>query len=536
MNILLWKPIVVGVLGAATAVSVPVIAPRAAATMNRITAVRRPANSAATLNDGAQINYLSSGALLSDMIAVQTPVASPRLTISRGQDQVAQPRLRSAAPPASGSIPAGPANIGTGPFAIRYVVSIDQLPSEAQALLKQLAAQTADENVNPRTKQILTSLRSLQKSYTTAGRLDEAVSVREAIIDFKQRMAGILPDPGNLTAYRGNVGRSYLFSVVGRAAGPQAEPSLDFDRLGRGVELGREPDASVPFSYQNRLTDETTLRATRPLNTGLAPRSGAESLSGEMAYRLDFLSARTSLATIWGTDIYTDDSPLSAVAVHAGLLAEGEKAVLRVTIFAGRDEYEGSTKNGITSSSYGPWEGSYVVEKGPAFERPAPATLPAEAKTLVAELGNPAAADPALFDTTLDGLRKLKTGAEHSDKLDEALLLRNAIASIMAGRVGAQPDPGTLTEWRGQNGRRMFFQVTGRLNGSIWGSDTYTDDSDLGTAAVHAGLLLPGQTGIVRVTLLPGMAAYPSTHRNGITTSSYGPWTGSYRIERVAVY
>ena len=78
--------------------------------------------------------------------------------------------------------------------------------------------------------------------------------------------------------------------------------------------------------------------------------------------------------------------------------------------------------------------------------------------------------------------------------------------------------------------------MTGRTNGSIWGSDTYTDDSDLGTAAVHAGLLKPGQTGVVQVTLLPGMAGYLASRRHGVSTNSYAAWTGSYRIVWVTTF
>jgi hypothetical protein len=244
---------------------------------------------------------------------------------------------------------------------------------------------------------------------------------------------------------------------------------------------------------------------------------------------------RTS-STIWGTDIYTDDSPLAAVAVHAGLLRGGEKGVLRVTIFAGRDEYEGSTKNGVTSSGYGSWNGSYMVERAPGFGGAKPAKLPAEARALIAELGAPASAEAGLLDQTLSRLRRLRTDAEQAAKLEDALALRDAVASVIAARLGALPDPGTVTEWRGQIGRSMVFQVTGRVNGSIWGSDVYTDDSDLGTAAVHAGLLKPGQTGVVQVTLMPGLPRYPASQRNGVASSTYAAWSGSYRIALVTVY
>ncbi len=38
-----------------------------------------------------------------------------------------------------------------------------------------------------------------------------------------------------------------------------------------------------------------------------------------------------------------------------------------------------------------------------------------------------------------------------------------------------------------------YFRVTGAAEGQVWGTDTYTRDSSLGAAAVHAGLLKPGR-------------------------------------------
>lgn len=90
------------------------------------------------------------------------------------------------------------------------------------------------------------------------------------------------------------------------------------------------------------------------------------------------------------------------------------------------------------------------------------------------------------------------------------------------------PDPGTLTVWRGRNGQIASFAVTGSLNGTIWGTDIYTDDSSLAVAAVHAGLLLPGQTGIVTVVIRPGQNAYAGSPRNGAQSQNFGSWNGSY--------
>jgi WD40 repeat protein len=92
-------------------------------------------------------------------------------------------------------------------------------------------------------------------------------------------------------------------------------------------------------------------------------------------------------------------------------------------------------------------------------------------------------------------------------------------------------DPGTLTGFSSQPGKTFRFQITGQTTGEIYGTDIYTDDSILAAAAVHAGILKAGQKGIVRVTILEGKAAYKGSTRNGVTSSEYGSWNGSYKVE-----
>ncbi len=66
--------------------------------------------------------------------------------------------------------------------------------------------------------------------------------------------------------------------------------------------------------------------------------------------------------SLYGTDIYTDDSSLCAAAVHAGVitLAGGN---ISIEILESRDSYNGSTKNGLTSSGFGYWPGSFRIVK-----------------------------------------------------------------------------------------------------------------------------------------------------------------------------
>lgn len=67
---------------------------------------------------------------------------------------------------------------------------------------------------------------------------------------------------------------------------------------------------------------------------------------------------------------------------------------------------------------------------------------------------------------------------------------------------------------------------------AVWGSNPYTSDSLLSRAAVHAGVLKTGESGVVQVTILPGLKSYAGSTKNGVTTSGYGPWGSSYRIEK----
>ena len=56
-----------------------------------------------------------------------------------------------------------------------------------------------------------------------------------------------------------------------------------------------------------------------------------------------------------------------------------------------------------------------------------------------------------------------------------------------------------LTKHRGTLGLRIDVNVTGQVNGVVYGSSIYSDDSDLNTAAVHAGVVKVGETKAVTV-------------------------------------
>ncbi len=177
---------------------------------------------------------------------------------------------------------------------------------------------------------------------------------------------------------------------------------------------------------------------------------------------------------IWGNRVYTDDSPLATAAVHAGLVKAGEKAVVRVTILPPQGKYEGATANEVTSYEYGPFSGSYRVDR----------VVQAEAPTILA---NP------------------------------AIVKRNEIQRDQA---------------KAMYEKTPAMEVVGTTEGSVWGTDIYTDDSSIAAAAVHAGILKDGEKGVVKITRLPGQDSYAGSTRNGVASESYGAWPGSFRLER----
>jgi hypothetical protein len=112
------------------------------------------------------------------------------------------------------------------------------------------------------------------------------------------------------------------------------------------------------------------------------------------------------------------------------------------------------------------------------------------------------------------------------------VLVPSAVASVR--HAGARADTGwstTAKDLRGRNGERSTF--TCPANGqafTVWGSDTYTDDSSICTAAVHAGRITFARGGTVTIEIRSGQSSYAGSTRNGVTTRAYGSWGGSYVI------
>lgn len=71
----------------------------------------------------------------------------------------------------------------------------------------------------------------------------------------------------------------------------------------------------------------------------------------------------TTEGPVWGSDVYTGDSMLAPAAVHAGVVKDGESAIIKVTVVPPLNSYQGSARNGVTSSDFGRYGIAYKIER-----------------------------------------------------------------------------------------------------------------------------------------------------------------------------
>jgi hypothetical protein len=175
------------------------------------------------------------------------------------------------------------------------------------------------------------------------------------------------------------------------------------------------------------------------------------------------------LQTVWGTDVYTDDTAICSAAVHAGVIKAAEGGVVTIVISVGSDKYPASSRNGVESLAWtSPLERSYT------FDRATPARGQIDWGTSAAWL-------PPDFHIPLD------VECPPTD------------AKVMADVAG------------------------------IYGSDVYTSDSPICPAALHAGLITFGG-GAVHFVNRGAQKSFASTTRNGVTSRNYGPWDASFAL------
>lgn len=127
-------------------------------------------------------------------------------------------------------------------------------------------------------------------------------------------------------------------------------------------------------------------------------------------------------------------------------------------------------------------------------------------------------------------------GEQHL-KVSDLRTMRSGSGIASDELSASSPAPANMTAYGNQFGKELTFTVTGAQPGSsntgIWGTDLYTLDSNLSAAAVHAGLVQPGQTGVVKVRIVASPPQFIGSNRNGFGSSGYGNYpAGAYEFVR----
>lgn len=211
----------------------------------------------------------------------------------------------------------------------------------------------------------------------------------------------------------------------------------------------------------------------------------AGSALGETAPGMAYLvncpaNCAAAARSVWGSGPYTADSALCTAAVHAGATSDATGGTFQVVFDSGQPAYRGSVQNNVNSSDYGSYNASYWIRMA-SGDAPAGGAPPPPGAPQVAQVGCSFTA---------------KQLQNHAPGMNYRVECPSGCAA--AGR-------------------------------SIWGTDVYTADSAVCTAAIHAGIITDGG-GQLGVSIVPGQPAYRGTTRNGVRTSDYGAYNESFTV------
>ena len=112
-----------------------------------------------------------------------------------------------------------------------------------------------------------------------------------------------------------------------------------------------------------------------------APAHGYELGEGQYTYSVTGATG----GNIFGSNPYTSESTIAKAAVHAGIVAVGESAIIRLTRENGEFAFPGTTRNGVTSGNLDTWRYMYLLEKVSDCEGTAPAIPDAPANLVSSE-------------------------------------------------------------------------------------------------------------------------------------------------------
>jgi hypothetical protein len=195
----------------------------------------------------------------------------------------------------------------------------------------------------------------------------------------------------------------------------------------------------------------------------------AISLIGNVEQDFSFLCPPNgTVGNVWGTDFYSSNSSICSAGVHAGTINARDGGKVQIKIRPGEKFYNGTARNGVTTSRLGEHKGSFV------FLSAAGSSTPSEQIQII----------------------EWNERASHLDgKLDQDFT--------------------------------YMCSPNGTVDNNVQGTDIYTSSSSICSAAVHAGIITAKNGGKVKLIISQGEKFYNATQRNGVLSNRHlnYPWS-----------
>lgn len=121
------------------------------------------------------------------------------------------------------------------------------------------------------------------------------------------------------------------------------------------------------------------------------------------------------------------------------------------------------------------------------------------------------------------------TAAPTTDAPTDDSATEDDVAEGEREQQGEGPWSETAAAMRGENGTTAEFDCPPEgTAGRVWGTNVYTDDSSVCTAAVQVGLITFDEGGTVTIEIAAGEQEYFGSTYNDVESQPYGTWEGSF--------
>lgn len=231
-------------------------------------------------------------------------------------------------------------------------LSIGRGNDEAKIMVVSLRQQmTAAEIAQAQPRVTEAIVNNLAQAMQTLGAQVQTSSVSEVI-------AGVQAQGIRLRAtLQGEVGSADVYQLV------LGNRLVNVLFIGSDQERARAANAWNMVCTTLRVGTPAVARPAQPMGQQINWATRADTLRGRNGKQFTFFCpADGSLSsTVWGTDVYSDDSAICAAAVHSGLISIRDGGAVTIEIRPGAGSYAGTDRNGVNTRSYGAWPGSFVL-------------------------------------------------------------------------------------------------------------------------------------------------------------------------------